>query len=184
MLADALKLPAFPRAFQTYRRRTLRASTGQDVPIYGAILRFTSGQTHNFLLVKGRHSGKWSFPKGHLEQEETQEQCIRREVKEEVGIDLKSTYIPVSTFHGRVGVYKEFLFNEKIRPRPQDLEEIDAADWFSLAEIALMPLNVDASFYFSKVHGLRCRPMANSPPLPTLLSDDVLMETRSIPSLL
>ena len=181
MLADALKLPAFPRAFQTYRRRTPRSQAGQDVPIYGAIMR-TSSQ--NFLLVKGRHSGKWSFPKGHVEQGEEQEDCIRREVKEEVGIDLNpATHIPVSTFHGRVGVYKEFLVCEMVRPRPQDLEEIDAADWFSLAEIAVMPLNVDASFYFSKVHGLRCRPVTNSPPLPTLLSGDVPMETRSIPAL-
>ena len=151
----------------------------QEVPIYGAILR---SQTNNtILLVRGRHSGKWSFPKGHIEPAESHDQCIRREVKEEVGITLNQN--PVGTFHGRVGIYKEYVLPEQVRPRPQDLEEIEAADWFSLEEIVTLPLNVDASYYFSKVHGIRCRPVTNSPPLPTLLSDDASLATRSIPSL-
>ncbi len=178
MLTDALRLPAFPRAFQTYRRRTPRAMS-QDAPIFGAILR--NQANNNFLLVRGRHSGKWSFPKGHIEPAESHDQCIRREVKEEVGITLNQT--PVGTFHGRVGIYKEYALTEQIRPRPQDLEEIEAADWFSLEEIVALSLNVDASFYFSKVHGIRCRPVTNSPPLPTLLSDDASLEARTIPSL-
>jgi 8-oxo-dGTP pyrophosphatase MutT (NUDIX family) len=179
MFADALRLPAFPRAFQTYRRRTPRS--GQDTPIYGAILR--SVGTLQFLLVKGRHSGKWSFPKGHLEPSESDVECIRREVKEESGIHLDPAIdIPISTFQGRVGIYKEYII-DKIRPRPQDLEEIDAADWFSLSEVAEMSLNVDASFYFSKVHNIRCRPVTNSPPLPTLLSGDEPMAHREIPTL-
>ena len=167
---QAIRLPQFPRAFQSYKRKP-------EPPVAGAVL-CSAG---NYLLVRGRHSGKWSFPKGHKEHSETLEQTIQREVQEEVGIKALPPY--VSEFQGRVGTYRVFNLSAPIRPCPQDLDEVDAADWFSLEEVVALPLNVDASFYFSKVHSIRCRPVTNSPPLPTLLSDDASLEARAIPSL-
>ena len=43
-----------------------------------------------YLLVLGRQSNKWGFPKGHMEQNETEEQTALREVREETGIELSS----------------------------------------------------------------------------------------------
>jgi 8-oxo-dGTP diphosphatase len=43
------------------------------------------------LLGKGKNShgaGSWSFPSGHLEFKESIEACARREVMEEVGIEI------------------------------------------------------------------------------------------------
>ena len=37
------------------------------------------------LLIRHRHGGHWSFPKGHVEGNETEEETALREVREETG---------------------------------------------------------------------------------------------------
>jgi 8-oxo-dGTP pyrophosphatase MutT (NUDIX family) len=39
-----------------------------------------------FLLVRYR-SGQWDFPKGHMETGESEEQTLRREIREETGLE-------------------------------------------------------------------------------------------------
>lgn len=41
-----------------------------------------------FLLIKNKRSSHWSFPKGHVEVGESDEQTAIREVKEETGVDI------------------------------------------------------------------------------------------------
>lgn len=54
----------------------------------GAIVyRKYHGNTE-ILLVRHLKSGHWSFPKGHVEQGETEEETARREIKEETGLDV------------------------------------------------------------------------------------------------
>ncbi len=40
------------------------------------------------LLVRHVKSGHWSFPKGHMEEGETEEDTAKREIKEETGVDV------------------------------------------------------------------------------------------------
>ncbi|MBR4201196.1 MAG: NUDIX domain-containing protein [Oscillospiraceae bacterium] len=40
------------------------------------------------LLIKHINSGHWSFPKGHVEGDETELETARREIKEETGLDV------------------------------------------------------------------------------------------------
>lgn len=40
------------------------------------------------LLIKHLNSGHWSFPKGHVEEGETEVETAIREIKEETGIDV------------------------------------------------------------------------------------------------
>lgn len=42
------------------------------------------------LRIGNHGKGTWSFPGGHLEFRESLEQCAEREVKEEVGIEIKN----------------------------------------------------------------------------------------------
>ncbi|MCM1297992.1 MAG: NUDIX domain-containing protein [Firmicutes bacterium] len=53
----------------------------------GAIVyRKYHGNTE-ILLIKSVKSGHWSFPKGHMEEGETEEETAKREIKEETGLD-------------------------------------------------------------------------------------------------
>ena len=42
------------------------------------------------LLIKNKKSGMWGFPKGHIEDKETLIETAIREVKEEIGLEIKS----------------------------------------------------------------------------------------------
>ena len=54
----------------------------------GAIVfRKHHGNTE-ILLIKHVNSGHWSFPKGHVEADETEVETALREIKEETGIDV------------------------------------------------------------------------------------------------
>lgn len=53
----------------------------------GIVYRKFHGNTE-ILLIKHIKSGYWSFPKGHVENSETEEETAKREIKEETGIDV------------------------------------------------------------------------------------------------
>lgn len=54
----------------------------------GAIVYRQSDEKTQLLLIKHRCSGHWSFPKGHVEAGEHENETALREVKEETGLDI------------------------------------------------------------------------------------------------
>ena len=54
----------------------------------GAIVYRKHHGNTELLLVRHLKSGHWSFPKGHMEAGETEEDTARREIKEETGLDV------------------------------------------------------------------------------------------------
>ena len=55
----------------------------------GAVI-FRKEDNKNYYLLLHYESGHWGFPKGHLEEDEREEETVRREVAEETGIkDIK-----------------------------------------------------------------------------------------------
>lgn len=64
-----------------------------NVPVCGAILLNQS--LDKVLLVRGWNSkGTWTFPKGKMNQGETEMECAQREVWEEIGFDVASLLQP------------------------------------------------------------------------------------------
>ena len=59
--------------------------------------------SQNQLLITRRGSGdfkgKWEFPGGKLEQNETEEDCLKREILEELNIKIDIDYFLMNNFH-------------------------------------------------------------------------------------
>ena len=91
----------------------------------------------------GYMDGKYSLPAGHVDKGETFTQCVIREVKEEIGVDLKSQDLKVNhimhRFSGaewgdlaeRIDV---FFVAEKWEGNPEikEPEKCDDLSWFDL----------------------------------------------------
>lgn len=54
----------------------------------GAVVYRKHHGNTEILLIKHLNSGHWSFPKGHVEEGETEVQTALREIKEETDIDV------------------------------------------------------------------------------------------------
>ena len=54
----------------------------------GAIIFYRNRRNTKILLVKNNNGRYWSFPKGHIEQGENEEETAIREIKEETGLEL------------------------------------------------------------------------------------------------
>ena len=148
MKVDALKLPDFPCAFTTpviggaQPTAAAQASHKQD-KVFGGIIQNVNGK---FLLVRGRTSGKWSFPKGHIEYGETALECVCREIREETGFRILPA--PLRCIQLRGGTYYVFWLPVEPEPVPQDLNEISEAGWYSREEIATMDANIGVTSFF------------------------------------
>ena len=54
----------------------------------GVIIYRDSNKELEFLAVKSEENNHWSFPKGHMENEENEEETAKREVLEETGLHI------------------------------------------------------------------------------------------------
>ena len=112
----------------------------------GGILRHkTKFDDYRYALVQGHSHGKWSFPKGHLQDKETPYTCAMREIAEETGIDMLP--LPITSLQIGFGYYYIFEVEEEYPLRPRDKEEIMATKWVTLEEMQRMDVNTDVSQY-------------------------------------
>lgn len=85
----------------------------------------------NKVLLIQMKQGHWSFPKGHVEENETELETARRETFEETGInvDIDPNFREVSTYSPFKGVMKDVVFfvakalNENIVVQKLELKE-------------------------------------------------------------
>jgi A/G-specific adenine glycosylase len=101
-------------------------------------------QQQQILIDKRRQDGLlgglWEFPGGKIEPGETVEDCIRREIQEELGIEITVGDRLISIDHAYTH-FKVTLFVhhcQHVRGEPQPLE-CDEVRWVTLAEIDQFP---------------------------------------------
>lgn len=88
------------------------------------------------LLIKHINSGHWSFPKGHVEGDETELETARREIKEETGLDviLDQTFRETVTYSPKRDTQKVVVYflalarNYDFVPQEEEIAEIRWVD--------------------------------------------------------
>lgn len=104
----------------------------------GAVIWRKSGESIQFLLAR-HNGGHWSFPKGHVEQDETEEETARREIMEETGLAscINTGFRQVVTYYPKHGVVKDvvfFLATVTGGAEKAQEEEISEIRWFSFQD--------------------------------------------------
>jgi len=148
-------LPDEPNGTATNASSTVGTSV-MKVPIYGGILHTIFEGVDYYALVQGRHTGKWSFPKGHLQLGETGPECALREIAEETGLDEVDHKRSIGTLflhYGTYYLYECYGFDPLL---PRDQKEIVHAKWMTLEEMRGVSLNADVSQFRKQ----RCRLLA------------------------
>lgn len=89
------------------------------------------------VLLVHHNKGHWDFPKGHIEDGETEVQTAIREVKEETNIDVQvnEKYRYTVEYSPKEDVMKEvvfFLAKNINDEKNAQLEEVDEVKWFKL----------------------------------------------------
>jgi len=111
--------------------------------VFGTILH---NNYTRVLLVLGRSSGKWSFPKGHAYDFEAPVDCARRETYEETGIKVYPN--EKSVIHLSKGSYFLYSINLEINAQPIDTNEISKTCWILIHDIPKYPCNVDVNNFY------------------------------------
>ena len=78
----------------------------------GAVVYKEDNGRYEFLIISHKSDGHWGFPKGHVEQEETEEETALREVYEETGlqVELLPGFISREQYSPKEDVMKEVVF--------------------------------------------------------------------------
>lgn len=118
--------------------------------VYGAIL-ISSRQ--RILCVRGRRTGKWSFPKGHPNMGESAYECAKREVYEETSVTLPynvERIIPLKT-----GSYY-IVRSPELTCQTRDPEEVMDIAWLSIPDLQRSPVNLDINTFLREYKNIIC----------------------------
>lgn len=132
----------FPSAFDCYRPRSQK--------VFGVILISENGSV---LLVQGRKTLKWSFPKGHIKPTETWAECAVRECFEETGISLEhlKPTNPRKLFSGYYYIFKNVT---EISPTINDSTEVVNVAWVPIDKIPYLRCNIDLNNFLESYNSI------------------------------
>ena len=103
---------------------------------------------NNILVIQGRKTNKWSFPKGHRFREEADLDCALRETYEETGIRLGDNYESIMSLP--TGTYYVYRLADEPVLEPRDLNEVIDARWVPAETLKFYYNNYDLRAFFSE----------------------------------
>lgn len=100
------------------------------------IFRKHSGNVE-YLLIKNKKGNNWGFPKGHMEVYESERETAMREIKEEIGLNIKPLdgFRTISEYHPKGCITKQVIFfvaemtDENVVIQPSEIERFIWADY-------------------------------------------------------
>ena len=104
----------------------------------GALVYRFQGNQLMLLLLRHRHGGHWSFPKGHVEGDETEIQTALREIREETGltVSLKEGFRHTVEYYPKPGVRKQVVYflgeaasDAKAVRQEEEISELHWVEW-------------------------------------------------------
>ncbi len=128
-----------------------RYNTGYNVGVGGAVVN--DGQLLLVRRASRRGRGNWQIPGGFVEQDETMELAVVREVEEEAGVTaavqgvlgIRNRYDE----DGGNSLYIVMLLSPQSGEPNADMKEVDRAEYFNLAEIQALeqisPVNIEVA---------------------------------------
>ncbi len=112
--------------------------------IHGTNIILLNDENHVLLQLRDNkpnipYPNMWALPGGHIDQGETALECIRREIKEEMGLDLKeiALFVAVERSYGTEHTY---WARSSFRAEEIVLAEGQRVQWHSSDEIERMQL--------------------------------------------
>lgn len=139
----------------------------------GALVYSRQEGKTRFLLIKHKQGGHWSFPKGHVEKNETERQTAQREVKEETGVTIQilDGFREQVNYSPRPGISKDVVYflgyAEDTRTRRQE-SEISELCWVNLESLTEFLTYDNDRMLFSRVRDYIRRNASDMPGQPTV----------------
>lgn len=94
---------------------------------------------NNKVLLIKHNLGHWDLPKGHMENNETEQETAIREVKEETNVDvkIKDNYRYTTSYSPEEGVWKEVVYFIATKESDELIaqeEEVQEVVWLEMTE--------------------------------------------------
>lgn len=115
---------------------------------------------NNKILLVHHNAGHWDFPKGHIENGETEEQTAIREVKEECNIDIEiisDTYF-TNTYSPKTNVIKDvhyFIAKATSTKIINQQIEVSEAKWVDIEDVMdVLTFDIDKEIFLKTMRAL------------------------------
>lgn len=123
--------PEIRTEFSYLKNTTLTSLKCLNEKSCGAVVFYNGKANTRILLVKNNNGRYWSFPKGHIEIGETEQETAIREIKEETSLDVEikdgfrevSDYCPFGKIRKHVVFFLAQAFTDNVHIQEEEIAE-------------------------------------------------------------